>query len=125
MDNANEDTKSVAASVITNASTTGAVQGGASSMKGQRAFQKTKGLSEGPKYYLEDDEKPNMEAISKDPKPATSSVATNASRTPGAVHVDASSMKGQQAFQKTKISTGGPMDYLEDAKQLTSGLEQE
>ena len=65
-----------------------------------------------------------MQDAKQDTKQAATSAATNTS-TPGAVHVDVSSMKGQQAFQKTKVSTGGPTYYLEDAEQLTSGLEQE
>ena len=121
MGNTNEDAKPAAASVATNASTPDAVHVDASSIKGQEAFQKTKVLTEGPKYNLEDDEKPYMEA-SKDPKPPTTSVADNAS-IPGAVDVDISSMKGQQAFQKTKDLTDGPKYYPEDDRKLLSGFE--
>jgi hypothetical protein len=50
----------------------------------------------------------------KDIDKDTSTVATNAS-TPGAVHVDASSRKDQQAFLKTKHLTDGPMYYPVDS----------
>ena len=58
----------------------------------------------------------------QDTKPAATSVANNAS-TPGAVHVDASSVKGQQALQKTKGSSGGPKYCPEGNQKQTSGLE--
>jgi hypothetical protein len=67
----------------------------------------------------------NKDNTNKEYKPAASSLATTAS-TPGAVHVDVSSMKGQQAFQKTKDLTDGPKYYLEDDEQpIPSGLEQD
>jgi hypothetical protein len=43
----------------------------------------------------------------------TNKEAASTSTHPGAVHADASSMKGKQAFQKTTV-TGGPMYYPED-----------
>jgi hypothetical protein len=54
----------------------------------------------------------NMDT-NKDTKQAATSVATSAS-TQGAVPFDASSMKGQQALQKTKVLTDGPSYYPED-----------
>jgi hypothetical protein len=67
----------------------------------------------------------NKDNTNKEYKPAASSLATTAS-TPGAVHVDVSSMKGQQAFQKTKDLTDGPKYFLEDdEKPVPSGLEQD
>ena len=80
-------------------------------VKGQQASKKTEDLTDGPKYFLEDDERPNMDSTNKNFKPATNFVPTKA-RTPGAVHADASSMKGQQAFQKTKDLSKGPKYYI-------------
>ena len=60
MDNTNhQDTKPAAtSSIATSTSTPGDVPvDEASSMKGMPAFQKTKCLSDGPKYYFDDDEK--------------------------------------------------------------------
>ena len=54
-----------------------------------------------------------MDTYHQDTKPAATSIATKAS-TPGAVSIDASSMKGQQAFRNAKALTGGPSYYPED-----------
>ena len=66
-----------------------------------------------------------MDFTNKAIKPSATSVATNTS-TPGAVLVDASSMIGKQAFQKTKDLPDGPSYYPEDhlLQQLPSILEE-
>ena len=57
MNNDNKDNNPAATTFATNASTLGAVHVYVSSVKGQQVFHKTKDLTDGPKYYLEDDEK--------------------------------------------------------------------
>jgi hypothetical protein len=62
----------------------------------------------------------------KDNKQAATSVVAGTS-TPGAIHVNASSTRGQQAIQKGNI-TEGPSYYPEDhlsLQQVPSNLEQE
>ena len=54
-----------------------------------------------------------MDTYHQGSKQAATPAATNAG-TPGAVHVDASSMKGHQAFQNANALTGGPKYYPED-----------
>ena len=60
-------------------------------------------------------------STNRDTKKAATSVATSTIRTthtPGAVRpVDASSIKNQQTFQTTKVSTDGPSYYPEDHEQ--------
>ena len=123
MDFNKKDMKPAATSVATIASNPNDVHIAASSMKGQQAFQKTKDLTDGPKYYLEDDEKPTIDNTDKDNNPQVSFFSTSYS-TPGAVPVDALSMKGQQASQKTKDLSDGLSYNLEDDKKL-SNLEQD
>ena len=117
MEFTNKAFKPAGSSIATKASTPGAVSIDPSSMKGQQAFHKTKGVTDGPSYYPED----------QDPKPAGTSIASTKAITPGAVSIDPSSMKGQQAFHKTKGVTDGPSFYPEDCKlqQLPSDLEEE
>jgi hypothetical protein len=70
-----------------------------------------------------------MDTNNDSDEPAATSVATStiSNSTPGAVHVDASSMKSQPAFQQKKNLIVGPSFYPEDHQQLQllpSSLEQ-
>jgi hypothetical protein len=119
----NKDTKDAATSVATSTiSTPGAVPVDASSLKGQQAFRKAQALTDGPSYCPEDDQ---QLPSSLEQESVSSSVATSTVGTPGAVSVDASSLKGQQAFRKAQALTDGPSYYPEDEQQLPSSLEQE
>ena len=136
MDLTHKDIRPAATSVATNSSTPGAIHIGASSVQGhskaampmtdeqikRSAARKDRIVSRTPLSRSIDAVPMTDEQL----KPAASSVVTNAP-TPGAVHVDASSVQGQQAFQNAKALAGGPSYYPEDRQlqQLPSSLEQE
>ena len=98
MDFTSKNTKPAAISVATNASTPGAAHVGASSARGQQAFQKTKDLTEGPKYFMEDHQLQQL--------PSTlEQESMSSKRGAGKSHDEKSDEKWKQSGQAKKKTT--------------------
>ena len=122
---------SVATSTIN--PTAGAVSLQESSMHGQQDFQKITS-TDGPMYSPEDHQQslsPRTPREDTKPPPVSAMNAkqaptyvTNSTSTPGALHIDVSSMKDPQAFQKSTLSDS-PMYYPDNLQQVPLYLEQD